>query len=404
VTTIAARWGVDPPNPVPADLADYLLVFPESDPRLGDVWVHFRAGDPRLSHARSRIRETASGRVDDACVPHYLGHVPDREGGSGSAVHRRFLNGGGMVWQLLNSALFSEFRGFAAVGKVLDPEKVRHYRRQLASAGTQPEPAPVAYIHGTADRGYRPPFTLEEAELDVTLPAFTMAEMLERNAIPSNAPATTQLVPGTNGVSDVVVQPLRRNGSVPDGHRDQRRAQLADPDYAREPARGRPFRRDRGDRPVLASACGIALTAGPSQGRVAPCTGAVASAIELRSTTDSASAIHSLPSDDATRVRYIEGCVVTGLAWPWQGEWVLPGPDTGPWAGCVEIADLEAIAALVKPLNPPTHTSADDTKPAVRRRCRRRNGSTRGGRRRTRRGSLVEHQQRRGTAAVSRAA
>jgi hypothetical protein len=110
-----------------------------------------------------------------------------------------------MVWQLLNSALFSEFRGFAAVGKALDPEKVRHYRHQLASVGTQPEPAPVAYIHGTADRGYRPPFTLEEAELDVTLPAFTVEEMLERNAIPSNAPATTQLVPGGNSVTEVVV-------------------------------------------------------------------------------------------------------------------------------------------------------------------------------------------------------
>ena len=43
--TIAARWGVDPPNPIPAELADYLLVFPESDPRLGEEWVHFQAGD-----------------------------------------------------------------------------------------------------------------------------------------------------------------------------------------------------------------------------------------------------------------------------------------------------------------------------------------------------------------------
>jgi len=42
---IALRWGVDPVNPVPADLAGYLLVFPESDPRLGEEWVHFQAGD-----------------------------------------------------------------------------------------------------------------------------------------------------------------------------------------------------------------------------------------------------------------------------------------------------------------------------------------------------------------------
>ena len=30
--TIAARWGVGPSDPVPPDLANYLLVFPESDP------------------------------------------------------------------------------------------------------------------------------------------------------------------------------------------------------------------------------------------------------------------------------------------------------------------------------------------------------------------------------------
>ena len=44
-TTIARRWGVDPPDPVPAYLTDYLLVFPESDPRLGEEWVHYKAGD-----------------------------------------------------------------------------------------------------------------------------------------------------------------------------------------------------------------------------------------------------------------------------------------------------------------------------------------------------------------------
>jgi poly(3-hydroxybutyrate) depolymerase len=43
--TIAARWGVDPPDPVPADVENYLLVFPESDPRLSEEWVHFKAGD-----------------------------------------------------------------------------------------------------------------------------------------------------------------------------------------------------------------------------------------------------------------------------------------------------------------------------------------------------------------------
>ena len=73
-----------------------------------------------------------------------------------------FSNGGGMVWTLLNSNLAAAFSGFAAVGKALDPEKVRHYRNELAATGAVPAPAPVAYVHGTADRGYRPPFTLEE--------------------------------------------------------------------------------------------------------------------------------------------------------------------------------------------------------------------------------------------------
>ena len=32
--TIARRWGLEPGNPVPANVADYLLVFPEADARL----------------------------------------------------------------------------------------------------------------------------------------------------------------------------------------------------------------------------------------------------------------------------------------------------------------------------------------------------------------------------------
>ena len=34
--TIAARGGVDPPNPVSADVENYLLVFPELDPLLSE--------------------------------------------------------------------------------------------------------------------------------------------------------------------------------------------------------------------------------------------------------------------------------------------------------------------------------------------------------------------------------
>ena len=42
-----------------------------------------------------------------------------------------FSNGAAMVWQLINSDRVSQFRGFAAVGKALDPEKAKRYRRQL---------------------------------------------------------------------------------------------------------------------------------------------------------------------------------------------------------------------------------------------------------------------------------
>jgi hypothetical protein len=184
VTTIAARWGVDPPEPVPAYLADYLLVFPESDPRMGEEWVHLQPGDSGLptldldfvqllvTELTKRAYETASATFPTVSAD------PDLVYAAG------FSNGGGMVWQLLNSALSSDFRGFAAVGKALDPEKARHYRCELAGAGAEPAPAPVVYVQGTADRGYRPPFTREETALGMTLPAFTVREMLERNASP----------------------------------------------------------------------------------------------------------------------------------------------------------------------------------------------------------------------------
>lgn len=201
---IALRWGVDPPNPVPLYLANYLLVFPESDPRLADQWVHFRAGDSAfptldLEFVRQLLLELTTRNYDTAVAGVYVNADPEKVYAAG------FSNGGGMVWQLLNSGLSSEFRGYAAVGKALDPEKVRHYQNQLP-AGTSPAPAPVAYVHGTADRTYRPPFSLEETPLDMTLPAFTMREMLTRNGIPANVPAATQLIPGSTGVTEVVVQ------------------------------------------------------------------------------------------------------------------------------------------------------------------------------------------------------
>ena len=43
--TIARRWGLEAGSPIPANVADYLLVFPEADPRLSGEWVHFKKSD-----------------------------------------------------------------------------------------------------------------------------------------------------------------------------------------------------------------------------------------------------------------------------------------------------------------------------------------------------------------------
>ena len=118
-----------------------------------------------------------------------------------------FSNGAGMVWQLINSDRMSQFRGFAAVGKALDPEKAKRYRRQLEASGEQLTPVPVMYVHGTGEFTFRPPATLLEVPIDTTQPAFTVREMLDRNGIAPDAPAaTTVLVPGSTNLTEVVVQ------------------------------------------------------------------------------------------------------------------------------------------------------------------------------------------------------
>lgn len=204
--TIAARWGVVQGSPVPNQLSNYLLVFPESDPGLGEKWVHFKAGDSKLptldlEFVAELLADLTAGGYTTSSAAH-----PTVAADPALVYAAGFSNGGGLVWQLLNSSLAAAFSGFAAVGMALDPEKVQHYRRELAASGTVPAPAPVAYVHGTADRGFRPTVTQEETELETTLPAFTVAEMLDRNSIPANAPAVTQLIPGSTGVTEVVVQ------------------------------------------------------------------------------------------------------------------------------------------------------------------------------------------------------
>ena len=163
-----------------------------------------------------------------------------------------FSNGAGMVWQLLNSPLEAAFQGFAAVGLALDPEKAQHYRRALAPSGAAPSPAPVAYIMGTTDSLYRPPFSLREAALDTTMPAFTLTEMLDRNDIPRDAPASTRLVAGSTAVTEVVLQLFEGSaeafllGTVINGGHNWPTP------TTRQPSGRRPFRRHRDDRRLLA--------------------------------------------------------------------------------------------------------------------------------------------------------
>jgi poly(3-hydroxybutyrate) depolymerase len=157
--TIAQRWGIDPPAPVPGPLRDYLLVFPETHPGLAEQWVHRGPGDGGLPSLDLAFVADLVAELTTHRLPTGSAAVPEVTADPALLYVAGFSNGGGLVWQLLNSDLSAAFRGFAAVGKALDPEKSQHYRRQLAVAGLEPRPAPVCYLQGTADRGFRPPFT-----------------------------------------------------------------------------------------------------------------------------------------------------------------------------------------------------------------------------------------------------
>jgi len=203
--TIAHRWGIDPPAPVPGPLRNYLLVFPETHPGLAEQWVHRGPGDGGLPSLDLDFVAELVAELTTHPFPTGSATVPAVTADPALVYAAGFSNGGGLVWQLLNSDLSTAFRGFAAVGKALEPEKSRHYRGQLAAAGLEPRPAPVCYLQGTADRGFRPPFTLEEAQLDHTLPFFTLTEMVSRNGLTAG-PASTTLIPGSTGVTEVVLQ------------------------------------------------------------------------------------------------------------------------------------------------------------------------------------------------------
>ena len=203
--TIAAHWGVSPSNPVPADLENYLLVFPEADLRLSDEWVHFQAGDSAFPTYDLDFVQQLLQELTTRAYPTGSPAVPTVSADPSLAYAAGFSNGGGFVWQLLHSELAASFRGFAAVGKALDPEKVRHYADELGP-GMPPAAAPVVYVHGTADRGYRPPSTQLEMPLEHTLPFFTVEEMVRRNQVPVPPVAATSLIAGSAGCTEVVLQ------------------------------------------------------------------------------------------------------------------------------------------------------------------------------------------------------
>ena len=256
--TIAARWGVDPPNALPRPLEDYLLVFPETDPGMGEEWVHFQAGDSKFPTLDLEFVRRLLAELTTAAYPTGSPSVPTVSADPALIYAAGFSNGGGMVWQLLNSALSTAFRGFAAVGKALDPEKARHYRTELAATGAVPAPAPVVYVHGTADRGFRPPLTLDETDVGTTLPAFTCLEMLDRNGISRQVPADARLVPGSTGITEVVVQLFDGQAAflmatvINGGHN------WPTPNTRGNPPVAEPFRCHRHHCDVLAAACGSA--------------------------------------------------------------------------------------------------------------------------------------------------
>jgi polyhydroxybutyrate depolymerase len=203
VEHMARLWGVDMAGSPPPQLEDYLLVFPEANRELGHRWVNLQAdGGAFPTHDLLFLRDL----LEDMGIG-YANSAGNTITADADYVYAAgFSNGGAMVWQLMNSDLASRFRGFAAVARALDPVKAWHYRKELG--GVPPTAAPAFYVHGTADPGFRPPVTLDETSfqnIDTTLPAFTVQEMLDRNLLP-NGPATTTLVPGSTNTTEVIVQ------------------------------------------------------------------------------------------------------------------------------------------------------------------------------------------------------
>jgi hypothetical protein len=243
--TIARRWGLEPGSPIPANVADYLLVFPEADPRLSGEWVHFQKADGVFPTLDLEFVDLLVQELTTRLYPTGSALVPDVSADPALIYAAGFSSGAGMVWQLLNSDRVGQFRGFAAVGLALDPEKAERYRRQLAASGDQPPPVPVAYVHGTGEHTFRAPATLLEVPIDTTRPR-------PQRHLADDAGCHDRADSGKREPHRGRRPALPRHRSVLLRHGDQRRTQLARTNHRREPTGGITLRCHRIDHRVLA--------------------------------------------------------------------------------------------------------------------------------------------------------
>ncbi len=204
IRTIEKRWGIDPLNPpVPPLVAEYMLIFPETDPTFSDEWVHYKKGDSRFPEHDLLFVDALVNEITGVAYATGNPNIPTVSADPTLLYAAGFSSGAGMVWQIANSSRVALFQGFATVGQGLHPEKAIHFRQQLG--GAAPPPIPLIYIMGTADPGFRSPTTFQEVPITSTYPYHSLEEMFNRNVIPAG-PAQTQLIAGSTNETEVVAQ------------------------------------------------------------------------------------------------------------------------------------------------------------------------------------------------------
>ena len=203
IQTIEQRWGINPPNPVPPLLAEYMLIFAETDPTLSDKWVHYKKNDSRFPEHDLLFVDDLVNEITSMAYNSGDPDIPTVSADPALLYTAGFSSGAGMVWQIANSDRVGLFQGFGTVGLALDPEKANHYRNQLGGA---PPPIPLIYIMGTADSNFRSPATLREVPITSTFPFHSVEEMLKRNGPLPPGAAQTSLIAGSTGVTEVVAQ------------------------------------------------------------------------------------------------------------------------------------------------------------------------------------------------------